>query len=305
MGTNIYVDIYGYENSDILIEIENLLDRYNLIFSMYDEDSELYALNKTAYYKKFHASNDLFNLIKIGKNNSIDGNLNILVGPIVKLWNIGFDNAKLPSDNEIKEILPLVNVNNLVLDSNTNSISFLLEGMSIDLGALAKGYIADMLIDYLKNKNVLSAVVNLGGNIKTFGFAFHQKDLNFHFGIQNPTKKRGNHILYLNLIDKSIVTSGIYERNLMVNDKFYHHIFNPKNGYPIKSDVLSLTIISNSSLDGEIYTSKLFGKNASFIDSYLKYKDDINFILIQENNQVTYSKGVEKYLLKGNIWKIF
>ena len=109
--------------------------------------------------------------------------------------------------------------------------------MKIDLGALAKGYIADRIADYLKAENVTSALINLGGNILTFGPALHNPDQKWRIGIQNPKETRNTNLMVLAIRDQSVVTSGIYERTFEIDGKTYHHIFDSQTGYPVSSDL--------------------------------------------------------------------
>ena len=132
-------------------------------------------------------------------------------------------------------------------------------GMKIDLGALAKGYSADCIATFLKSQGVTDALIDLGGNILTVG-QHPIKQQPWRIGIQNPVEKRGQHLLVLSVKDKSVVTSGIYERHLEVDGQSFHHIFDSKTGYPVETDLASITIISDRSVDGEIWTTRLFGE---------------------------------------------
>ena len=170
------------------------------------------------------------------------------------------------------------------------------KGMAIDLGALAKGYIADRIIDYLLSVGVESALINLGGNLVTIGPANHHKDGLWRVGIRNPTGNRKQSQIVLKVRDQSVVTSGIYERQLTTNDEEYHHIFDPKTGYPIETDIVSLTIISNQSVDGEIWTSRLFGQSMQEILATVNNLSGIECIVINKEGIVSYSDGVYNLL---------
>ncbi|WP_103981143.1 FAD:protein FMN transferase [Helcococcus massiliensis] len=297
MGTHISIKIYGNYSEKILEECVDLLYYYNNIFSMYDKNTELYKFNANKSLEYLSISDDLFYLIDQGIKHSLpeDSMLNICISPLVKLWNIGFSNASVPGQEEIDQVLDYTNPQLIVLDQENKRIKKLNKDLQIDLGALAKGYIADKLIDYLEKSGVKSAMVNLGGNIKVLGLALHNPDLYFHIGLQDPKEKRGNHLLKLLLNGKSIVTSGIYERKLETDEKIYHHILDPKTGYPIKSDMASISVISDTSLDGEIWTSRLFGKNFKDIEKTSK-TENIDIIVIYKDNTIKYTQGVKKYL---------
>lgn len=299
MGTHISIKIYGDYSEKILEKCVDLLYHYNSIFSMYDKNAELYKFNANKSLEYISVSDDLFYLINQGIKHSLpkDSMLNICISPLVKLWNIGFADASVPSQEEIDSTLDYTKPQLIVLDHENKKIKKLNKDLQIDLGALAKGYIADKLIDFLEQSGVKSAIVNLGGNIKVLGLAFHNPDLYFHIGLQDPKEKRGNHLLKLLLNDKSIVTSGIYERKLEADEKIYHHILDPKTGYPIESDMASMSVISDTSLDGEIWTSRLFGKNFEYIEKTSKI-ENIDIIVIYKDNTIKYTQGVKKYLIR-------
>lgn len=300
MGTYIHIRILHEKSREILEECKSLLFKYNMIFSMYDKNSLLYKINKESGQKSTNVNKELYDLIKLGKKHSLDeySNLNIAIAPLVKLWNIGFKNAKVPNNKELEKVLKYIDPKDITLEDKNKSI-YLKENMQIDLGAIAKGYIADRIKDHLLNKNVKSAIIDLGGNILTIGFNFDRYDLNWHIGLQYPNLDRGNHAMMLEINDISIVTSGIYERKLVYNNKEYHHIFDTKTGYPIKSDMESISIVSKKSVDCDIYSSKLFGKDFDTIEKICNINKNIEAIAIYKNDKINYTKGIDKYIL----WK--
>ncbi len=299
MGTKIHIKVLHDCPDKILKKCNKLLNEFNKRYTIYNDCSELMNVNLNAHIHPVKVKDDLFELIKLGKKHSIapNSNLNICIGPIVKTWNIGFDNAKLPSKKEINKKLKLINPNDLILDEENKTIFFNKKGMEIDLGAVAKGYIADKILEYLKSERVLSAIINLGGNILTHGFNLESPDINWKIGLQDAKLARGNHIMMLEINDLSIVTSGIYERKLIINDKYYHHIFDSKTGYPIEMDMTSLSIISKKSVDCEIWSSKLFGKSFDEIEKICLSEKHIEAIAQYKNGEVKFTKGVHKYIL--------
>lgn len=145
--------------------------------------------------------------------------------------------------------------------------------MEIDLGAIAKGYFADKVMELFKENGAVSAMVDMGGNVLVSGESPSDGG-DWKVGIQNPFLPRGNAAALVKIRDQSVVTSGIYERVLEKEGNKYHHIFNSNTGYPMESNIASLTIIANTSLDCDIYTTKLFGFDAvSIIQRVNNIKD--------------------------------
>ncbi len=293
MGSTISISIL-HENADFLLdEVFSLLKIYENRFSANDDSSELMQVNHTAGKEPICVHPDLFELIELGKKHSLipGSHLNITIGPLIQTWRIGFKDARVPSASEIEKVLSLTNPENIELDPISRSVFLKQSGMKIDLGALAKGYIADKISYFLKEKGVTSALINLGGNILTIG-QNQQNNRLWRIGIQNPKLARGNNLALLSIQDQSVVTSGIYERKLKANGKVYHHIFDRNTGYPIDNQLASLTIVSDKSVDGEIWTTRLFGDSPSSILEKVEQENGIEAFVITEDNQIFYSSGL-------------
>ncbi len=288
MGTVIDLFLYHETAEELLDEVERLLFLYERRFSANREDSELMQINQKAGLEAVLVHPDLYELIRLGKQHSCSPNssLNISIGPLVQLWRIGFSDAQLPSESAIASKLSLIDPSQIVLKDEQCSVFLKKKGMMLDLGALAKGYIADKVMAFLKKQGVTSALINLGGNVLTMGPALHQEDHLWRIGIQNPNLERGQNSLVLPVKDCSVVTSGTYERQLRLAGKTYHHIFSSETGYPIETEVVSLTILSEKSVDGEIWTSRLFGQPVQTIRAELAKKKGLSGILILENGQI-------------------
>lgn len=291
MGTVIDLSVEHASADRILKEVIRRLNVYEHRFSANDSDSELMAVNKYAGIKPVAVHPELYTLIKIGKEHSCatGSHLNIAIGPLVQTWRIGFTDAKVPTQAEIDRLLERTNPQNIVLDDDTHTVFLKEPGMLIDLGALAKGYIADLIMAYLKEQKITSALINLGGNIVGF------KENNYwKIGIQNPVQERNHYLKVLKVEDHSVVTSGIYERQLTDKGKTYHHILNPETGYPMTTDVVSLTIYSKRSLDGEIWTTRLYGLNSDEIISKIEELEGIEGLVITKEGHTLYSTGLKK-----------
>ena len=293
MGASITLMIFHENAQQLLLQSEQLLHLYKNRFSANDADSELMEINFQAGKNAVRVHPDLFELIELGKKHSIAANshLNIAIGPLVQTWRIGFSDAKLPSKEEIQTLLQITNPEKIILDNSKREVYLSKVGMRIDLGALAKGYIADKLKEFLVEQGVQSGIINLGGNILTIGEnPTYQRP--WRIGIQNPILDRGEHVAVIAVSDASVVTSGIYERQLVVDGKTYHHIFDRKTGYPMETEVASLTIVAKKSVDCEIWTTRLFGQNPYDIIEEIEQQPGLEAFVITKNQKMMYTSGI-------------
>lgn len=281
MGTKISLYIKGEGAKELTKRAEDMLIHYNEVFSANSDNSQLALLKKRAAFTPQKVDEELYELIKVGKKHSLCENsyLNIAIGPLIKLWRIGFSEAHVPDPEAIENVLELLKPENIQLDDEKKTIYFLKEGMEIDLGAIAKGYFADKVMELFKENGAVSAMVDMGGNVLVFG-ASPSEGGDWKVGIQNPFLPRGNAAALVKIKNQSVVTSGIYERVLEKEGSKYHHIFNSKTGYPIESDIASLTIIADTSLDCDIYTTKLFGFDAASIIRRVNKIKDMGAVVI-------------------------
>ncbi|XJS11636.1 FAD:protein FMN transferase [Aerococcaceae bacterium WGS1372] len=296
MGTTITLQIEHEFASLVLNQAKNLLLDYEQRFSANNDQSQLMQVNLAAGEKAMPVDSDLFELIQFGKKYSLDNSttLNIAIGPLIKLWKIGFKDAQLPSEIAIKERLNLINPNNIILDSKNSTVFLSERGMEIDLGALAKGYFADKVKEFLLHMNVNHGIIDLGGNVLLIGNHPQNKDENWRVGIQDPFKTRHNILGILKGKDNSIVTSGIYERTFTYKGEDYHHIFDSNTGYPIKNDIASISIISPTSLQGELYTTMYYQYNSLEALALLESIPNIEAIIVTKEGKILQSSGVRE-----------
>lgn len=250
----IIYDTYREKESDIVDDCFRLCDKYDQLLNKHNKKSEIYQINSHAPdYTK--VSKETLEIIKDSNYYSklSNGAFDITISPLVDLWDIN-NNPHIPKKNKITNTLKYVNYNNVTLKNNSVKLS--LQQQSIDLGGIAKGYVADRLKSLLKDKGITSAIINLGGNILTI------EDKNktpFQIGIKKPFGKNdADYSATIKITDKSVVTSGIYERYFKKNNKIYHHILNPKTGYPVENNLYSVTIISEKSEEGDALSTATF-----------------------------------------------
>ena len=260
MGTIISLTIYHPEAEALVQEAEVRLRDYEQRFSAHNPQSDLMKLNQQAGIQAVQVAPDMYELIHLGQEMSLksDWAMNIAIGPLMKLWHIGFKDAQVPSQAEIDQALKLINPERILLDPVAQTVFLEVVGMELDLGAVAKGYFADLLKDFFLDQGVEAGIINLGGNVLTIGRSPKNPEGKWNIGVQNPEKVRGDLLGLVQISDQSVVTSGIYERKLVVEGKEYHHIFDSRTGYPIENPVASVTIVSDQSIDGELWTTVLF-----------------------------------------------
>jgi thiamine biosynthesis lipoprotein len=293
LNTIITINIYDQQNEVLLSDCFDLIAHYEKIYSRTDEDSELYRLNHQLPAKNnqpYPISSELSDLLRQGLNYSklSQGAFDITIAPISSLWNFKTSTPSLPDKAAIQAALPSVNYKNVALKDN--DLSFHGEIMGFDLGAIAKGYIADKIKDFLISKGVKSAIINLGGNILCIGSKPDGSP--FTIGVQKPFADRNETIGSIDIRDMSVVTSGIYERYITVDDVIYHHILNPKTGYPYENDLISVTILSHKSVDGDGLSTSCFALGLEKGLALVESLPQTYAIFITNNYDVVYSKGL-------------
>ena len=293
MGTKIRLYFKGEQADRWLTEATAMLRRYEQVFSANSSQSQLSALKTTATIEPVVVDGELYELIKTGREHSLDPEsfLNIAIGPLIKLWRIGFQEARVPDKDEISQVLGKLDPADILLDDRYQSVFFAKNGIEIDLGAIAKGYFSDKVMDFFKEKEPVSAMIDIGGNLLVYGDSPKQNP-EWDVGIQNPFLPRGQCIASIKIRNQSVVTSGIYERCFEHNGHRYHHIFDRYSGYPVDNNVASLTIIADKSLDCDIYTTKLFGLSPRRIVETVNHLEGMDAIVMTLDGQFATTTGI-------------
>lgn len=253
LGTVVEITLYDKSDESIIDkafarikEIETKMTINNA------ETSEIIQLNNASGVNPVKVSPDTFDVLERGKyySQATKGRFDITVGSIVKLWNIGTEYAAIPDPKILEQKRELINYNKLILDKANLTAYLEDKGMQVDLGAIAKGYAADEVAKVLVANGVHHAIINLGGNVLTVGG--NMQDKPWKIGIQDPFNPRGDYIGIITVNDETVVTSGTYERYFIGKDgKRYHHILDPRTGYPADNDIASVSVITKKSVDGD------------------------------------------------------
>ena len=300
LNTAVTVTIYDSKDRDLLTECMNLCDKYEKVFSRTSADSELYKLNHRKLTPvegtedTYQVSDDLAELISEGLDYSelSKGAFDIAIEPLTSLWDFTAEDPQVPKDSLIQAALPKCDYHNISVDKDKNEITLKTADTAIELGAIAKGYIADRLKDYLVSQNVKSAIINLGGNVLCVG----EKPDNsaFKIGIQKPFADRSETIAVMDIRDKSVVSSGIYERCFEQNGTLYHHLLNPETGYPYDNGLIAVTIISDKSVDGDALSTTCFALGLEDGMKLAESLDDVQAFFVTSDYEIHYTKDFQK-----------
>jgi len=221
-----------------------------------------------------------------------DGAFDPSVGPLVKLWGIGTESARVPSRPEIDSALRLVDWRKVTVDRAAKTIRLGERGMRLDLGAIAKGYAADEVKRILADGKVKAAIVDLGGNVYAFG---RKPDgSKWKIGVQDPKSSRGDYLGIVEGGEMTVVTSGIYERFFEEGEKRYHHILDTRTGYPVDNGLVSVTIITGSSVDADGLSTSLFALGRERGMALAATLPGVNVVMIDTGGKVYLSPGASK-----------
>ena len=300
LNTAVTVTIYDSNDRDLLTECMNLCDKYEKVFSRTSADSKLYKLNHRKLTpvegteNTYQVSDSLAELVSEGLDYSelSKGAFDIAIEPLTSLWDFTAEDPQVPEDSLIQAALPKCDYHNISVDKDKNEITLKTDDTAIELGAIAKGYIADRLKDYLVSQNVKSAIINLGGNVLCIG----EKPDNsaFKIGIQKPFADRSETIAVMDIKDKSVVSSGIYERCFEQNGTLYHHLLNPETGYPYDNGLIAVTIISDKSVDGDALSTTCFALGLEDGMKLAESLDDVQAFFVTSDYEIHYTKDFRK-----------
>ncbi|AOR65595.1 FAD:protein FMN transferase [Pectobacterium wasabiae] len=290
MGSPILLKLFTHDETAVRQVFQRIKQLEDLL-TVNRAQSEVMSINHAAGKAFVSVSPLVFALIKRAKAVSLIENscFNVAIGPVVKLWKIGFSGNAVPDQESIQQALALTRPERIILREQDCGVLLKNAGMEIDLGAIAKGYIADIVRDVLNQHAIQDALINLGGNVLAIGSALTDEHGLWSVGLQKPFADRDSLLGVIKVKNQSVVTSGVYERFFTVGDRIYHHILDPLTGYPLDNELHSVTIISNDSLDGDIYTTLLYGMGVSAGIEFLQYQPDIEAIFVTKNKEIIFS----------------
>jgi len=283
MGTVCTIRFFEKVRPEVFDSVFRYLRDLENIFSANTEGSELDIVNKNAGVQAVKVSPALLEVLACAVrfaelSAAFDGDGRAVfdpsIGPLVRLWGIGTEDERVPGSGEIGEALALVNYRYIQIKDG--EVLLTKKGMRLDLGGIAKGYAADKAAELIREAKIENAIIDLGGNIfalggKPAGSRFfnrlpfdrlfniqHEKTEPYKIGIQDPAGGRSSYSAYIKVENRTVVTSGNYERFFLRDGQRYHHILSVKTGFPVVNGLASVTIIAERSIDADALSTTVY-----------------------------------------------
>ncbi len=267
-------------SSEVLDGAFLLCEKYENLLSRTKEGSDIYRINESDDFVAVNKETAYLIEKALYYSSLSNGKYDITLTPVSILYD--FNNKILPAEDKIKTALEKVGCEQIAVNENSVSSG----SAMLDLGSIAKGYIADKLCEYFKSNGVDNAVINLGGNVYVLG------KNNNSVGIKKPFSNEVE--LYVKATNTSLVTSGIDQRYIEKDGYFYHHIIDKQTGYGVENSLASVTVIGESSTDCDALSTvcMLLGKEAGI--ELINRIDNIYAVFIEKDGTVTLSDGLSK-----------
>lgn len=269
---------------DEITRIENLI-------SSWDPNSQTSEINRNAGIKPTEVDRELFQLIKRSKKISklTHGVFDISFASLDKLWKFDGSMKKLPTDTELKESVSKIKFNDIILDEKNISVFLKNKGMKIGFGGIGKGYAANRAKIIMLEYGIDNGVVSASGDLNSWGKQEDGKD--WGIAITDPNNKSKN-LAWLNISNKSVVTSGNYEKFVNIESVNYTHIINPKTGMPV-SETKSVTIISPDAEFGDALATSVFIMGEKEGIGLVNKLKNVECVLVNSENEIITSKGID------------
>lgn len=281
--TVVQIEVWDAQQT-ILDECEEICAQYEQLLSPTIETSEVSKINQ-AQGAPVTVSDETAQLIRLGieYGEISQGKFDITIASATNLWDFRDNKEKeIPDAEALSEAVSHINYHSVKVDGNTVTLTD--PEAKIDLGGIAKGYIADKLKEYLKNQGVEHALINLGGNMLALGGRPDGSD--FRIGIQEPFAADGTVLTNLSISDKSVVSSGNYERYFEKDGIIYHHILDPDTGYPAQNNLYQVTIISDSSVQGDALSTTCYALGLEAGMELIQNTDGVEAVFVTDDLEV-------------------
>ncbi|MDD2400735.1 MAG: FAD:protein FMN transferase [Clostridia bacterium] len=307
MDTLVSISTYGTDTDLLKLATEeafvemrriaDLTDRFSEGDSLACNASDVSRINKMAGIEPVTVDKDVVNILKLAKEYTelTNGAFDITIGPVMDLWGFGQEKQKVPNSLEIQKVLELVDSKKIILNEDLCTAYLSQKSMSLDLGAVAKGYAVEKAVNILENQGIKSALIDAGGNIRVLGKKDNEKP--WKVGIQDP-RDTSSLVGILSLVDESAVTSGDYYRSIEINGRTYNHIISPKTGFPV-GDNMSVTVITKDAFTADVLSTALFLMKSQQALALAEELEGIEAVLVNADQEILMTSGlIEKVVIK-------
>lgn len=301
MDTLVTIRVYGSDTEQMKLavteafremrRIQALTDRYAQPGTAAFLESDICRINAAAGVGPVQVEEDVFTLLQLAKEyNEITGGMfEITIGPVIDAWGFGSGEPSVPSGRQLEQALALVGSKDLILNRTEQTAFLSKKGMSLDLGAIAKGYATEKAADVLAKYGIKEAIIDAGGNVKVIGKK--EGKLPWKVGVQDP-RDSGNLVAVLSLIDEAAVTSGDYNRFFVFEGKRYHHLLSPRTGFPAEEN-MSVTVVARDATLADILSTALFMLDQERALELLGRIEGAEALIIGAEGRILTSKGLQ------------
>ena len=291
MNTFVSVQTFGENSKNVNQKIKARLFELESLFSTTDSSSEIYKLNHSS--EKIQVSRETYSLLSYSVKMAeiFNGHFNPALFPVIREWGFTTGNYHVPSQEKINFLLKKTDFSQIqFFDDNFVQLQ---DSMSVDFGSVAKGFASDEIVKILSENNILSALIDFGGNIIAFG---EKPDSSFwRIGIKNPFG--GEVSLAVKVKNQMVITSGGYERFFTdENQKKYIHIFDGKTGFPVENEIESVTIICENGLYADTLSTARFIIGSENAVSFWRERKDFQMIILQKDGSILYTSPLESQI---------
>lgn len=295
MGTLASIRVFNEDKDEAIDAAFNRVEELDNMFAMENPDSEISAVNQAAGVEPVEVSDEVFYVMEIALDyaEGSEGRFDPTIGAVTQLWGIGHEDAAVPSATNLEAALELVDYRLVEMDEENQTIYLPMEGMTLDLGAIAKGYITDEATRILVENDVDTAIIDMGGDIFALGTSTRGPEEPWNVGIQNPFEARGEILGMIPARDEAIVTSGIYERVFEENGESYHHLMNPETGFPFDNEIAGISLVAETALDGDALSTVAFSLGVDDGLEYINSLDNVEAVFITQDRRVFVTEGYD------------
>lgn len=287
MNTYMTFTVYGEDAQAALQEAEECIQQVEGLWSVTDEDSEIYQANHSGG-QPVTVSEETAEIISFALEMAqrTGGALDPTIYPVLTAWGFTTDSKQVPSQQQIAQLLEQVGYDRIQINGSELTVP---DGMELDLGAVGKGYTADLVTEILRRHGVTSALISLGGNIQSIGSRPDGSD--WRLGIRAPWES-GN-LGVLTVSDAAVVTSGGYE-NYFDDEQgnIYWHILDPSTGYPADSGLQSVTIVGREGKMCDALSTALFVMGAQSAEQYWRENGGFEMLLVTDSGEILITEGI-------------